>query len=199
MAILSPENVAILQKCLASGERCHIILDLDNTLISAIPYSSIEKHHRKLPLRSHNFGNDYIVFERPGVQKLLDYLFSKFIVSVWSAGSRDYVNFVVQRVISREGDRSRPRVPYIVLNHDHCVMSQQINSSTPKDLRFVWGNPRLQMRPDNTLIIDDLPAVYAAQPQNTIAIPAFDVEDPEQQFPDTALTQLMIEKLAVSS
>lgn len=181
--ILSPENAAILrQSCTRSRRRgaskaCHIILDLDNTIISAIPYSALTDKHRHLPYPYHSFDSDYVVFERPGAQRFLDFLFSRFVVSVWSAGSRDYVNFVVKNVISRDGVRQVPRSLYLVLNADHCEVSRSLlNPNTPKDLRFLWKNPQLSFSPENTLIIDDLPAVYMAQPSNCVAVPPFDVE-----------------------
>lgn len=199
MTILSQDNAAILQHCARQGLRCHIVLDLDNTLISAIPYHVITPQHRNLRLKSHAFGNDFIIFERPGVQRLLDYLFANYSVSVWSAGSRDYVNYVVQEVISRETSRPRPRVPFLVLNRDHCVASQQINPDSPKDLRFLWSNPHVPFEPETTLIIDDLPDVYRSQPSNTIAIPPFDLERQNIKDADTALSTLLGEMIHVTA
>jgi NLI interacting factor-like phosphatase len=199
--ILSLENARILKNSCRSqtkqqgGHKLgHIILDLDNTIISAIPYSALTEKHRHLPYQYHAFENDFVIFERPGVQRFLDFLFSNFIVSVWSAGSRDYVNFVVKSVITRDGQRQVPRSLYLVLNADHCEISRvAINPSTPKDLKFLWNNNQLSFSPENTLIIDDLPAVYSAQPSNCIAIPAFDVETSKGLVEDTVLAKLMDE------
>ena len=199
-SIMSFDNARILQntcqhaKQIGARKAGHIILDLDNTIISAIPYSSVTEKHRHLPYPYHSFDNDFVIFERPGAQRFLDFLFAYFVVSVWSAGSRDYVNFVVKSVITQEGRRQVPRSLYLVLNADHCDISRAtLNPNTPKDLRFLWNNPQLSFRPENTLIIDDLPAVYMAQPANCIAIPAFDVESPRGMVVDTALPKLIEE------
>ena len=38
----------------------------------------------------HDMDGYYIVFERPGLQEFLDYLFANYIVSVWTAATKDY-------------------------------------------------------------------------------------------------------------
>ena len=39
----------------------------------------------------------YKVFERPGLQEFLDYLFANFNVSVWTAASKSYALFIIDK------------------------------------------------------------------------------------------------------
>lgn len=176
-----------------TGGRINIILDLDNTLISSVPYHRIgntANSYRTLNLRHHVFDNSYVIYERPGVQSFLDFLFKHFDVSVWSAATKEYVMFIVDNIVcAKRGRRLK-----MVLHSEHCNMSRRINPDSPKDLRFIWNNPRIHgFTPDNTFIIDDLPAVHAAQPQHCIAVPEFDVERDVTGASDNVLPKLIVE------
>ena len=68
----------------------NIILDLDETLISAIEVQEMKsdkkmtenyKLRHKL-FKCHRMDNEYIITERPGVQEFLDFIFKNFNVSV---------------------------------------------------------------------------------------------------------------------
>lgn len=180
-----------------TGSRINIILDLDNTLISSVPYhriSNTANSYRTLHLRHHVFETSYVIYERPGVQTFLDFLFKNFDVSVWSAATKEYVMFIVDNIVcAKRGRRLK-----MVLHSEHCDMSRKINPRTPKDLRFLWHNPRIYgFTPDNTFIIDDLPAVFTAQPQHCIALPAFDVERDIAGAADNVLPKLTAEFAAI--
>lgn len=154
-----------------AGKRTNIILDLDNTIISSVKYSSISDEYRKIRAPHYIFNSEYIIFERPGTQRFLDFLFRHFDVSVWSAASKDYVHFIVNKVIARGR-----RVPKIVLHSEHCSQSSKMyNPNSPKDLRYIYDRfPGFNSA--NTFIIDDLDAVYDAQRDNCIHIFPFDIE-----------------------
>lgn len=173
-----------------TGGRVNIILDLDNTLISSVSYNRISNTYRTLNLKHHVFETSYVIYERPGVQAFLDFLFKNFDVSVWSAATKEYVMFIVDNIVcAKRGRRLK-----MVLHSAHCDMSRKINPHTPKDLRFIWHNPRIYgFTPDNTFIVDDLPAVFAAQPQHCIAVPAFDVERDVAGAADNVLPKLIAE------
>jgi TFIIF-interacting CTD phosphatase-like protein len=176
-----------------TGSRINIILDLDNTLISSVPYHRIgntANSYRTLNLKHHVFENSYVIYERPGVQNFLDFLFKHFDVSVWSAATKEYVMFIVDNIVcAKRGRRLK-----MVLHSAHCDMSRRINPHSPKDLRFIWNNPRIHgFTHHNTFIIDDLPAVHAAQPQHCIAVPEFDVERDVAGASDNVLPRLMAE------
>ena len=64
--------------------KLNIILDLDQTLISSEEIHLLKKSHKKKMdlFNNKNLDDQYIVFERPGLQSFLDYLFENFNVSV---------------------------------------------------------------------------------------------------------------------
>lgn len=163
-----------------------IVLDLDNTLISAVTQQDIEQHWEKLPEihrknmvmkipRTSILDNEYIVFQRPYLQGFLDYLFENFNVSVWSAASKDYVETIVNNVILFDPSRT---LDY-VLNYNHCILSQQIGSKGFKNLSVLWAlSDNDRYFPSNTILIDDLPGVSADNPRHHLLIPRFDILKP---------------------
>ena len=76
----------------------NILLDLDQTCISAESLDGDEpefnyqnpKHLKKAQkYRYEDMDGYYMVFERPGLQEFLDFLFKNFNVSIWTAASKD--------------------------------------------------------------------------------------------------------------
>lgn len=65
----------------------------------------------------------YIVFERPHLQEFLDFLFSNFKVSVWSAATKDYVLFVINNIIYR--DHPERKLEWIFFD-EHCSTSKKL-------------------------------------------------------------------------
>lgn len=193
MIVVQQNILDIVKYCKSHRTRCNVFLDLDNTLISSVSYQEINKHVRNnTTLKYHTYDNQYIIFERPYLQQFLDFLFSNFNVSVWSAATKDYVMFIVNNIICTKPNRHIK----MILHSDHCEMSRSINAHTPKDLRFVFYKIS-DYSPYNTFIIDDLLPVYSAQPNNCISIPAFDIDKPDTN--DSALKNIIIELKQVMS
>jgi TFIIF-interacting CTD phosphatase-like protein len=150
----------------------NVILDLDNTVIYSIPCEKLPKnennHHHSMTF--HKMDDDYYVFERPGLQDFLDWLYDNYNISVWSAASPDYVEFIVKNVIEKNG-----RKIDFVLNSDNCEQCQEIfGDKHIKNLKMLWNIHDLYgFGPLNTLIIDDLKMVCKVQPNNSIQIKSF--------------------------
>ena len=75
------------------NKKGHIILDLDQTLISAEPseeYNFAKNREKSKKFVFHDMDGYYVVFERPGLQSFLTYLFDNFNVSIWTAASKRY-------------------------------------------------------------------------------------------------------------
>src|SRR5690606_6470295 len=168
-----------------NGQKCNVILDLDNTLVSAIEYQKLNNIYRNTNLKYHILDKSFIIFERPYVQRFLDFLFKNFNVSIWSAGTKDYVLFIIKNVIQT----SPSRKIHTILHYDHCVMSSKFYPDTPKDLRFLY-NIIKGYKSSNTFIIDDLDEVYISQPSNCIQVPRFDLESEPHSIGDNALAIL---------
>lgn len=170
-------------------EKPNIFLDLDQTLISAESTSSDEfdwKKYRKKTkkIKYKNMEGYYIVFERPGLQNFLDFLFSNFNVSVWTAASKDYALFIIEKIILR-GKKERS-IDWVFFSY-HCDISKNIKSGT-KDLRIIWENYKIpNYNKNNTVIIDDYDEVYTTQPDNCIIAFPFEFTDSNSENDDFLL------------
>jgi TFIIF-interacting CTD phosphatase-like protein len=152
-----------------------VVLDLDNTLIYSIPMIKgfpkkfTKKKSYLNQMNTHKMNDDFIVFERPGLQKFLSWLFKNFNVIVWSAASPDYVEFIVKNII----EKKNRKVEY-VLNSENCQDSQRIfGDKHIKNLKLLWDVHDLPLGPHTTLIIDDLKMVKGIQPHNALQIKSF--------------------------
>ena len=80
----------------------YFVLDLDQTLISAEPAEEYDFSKNKSKAKQfvfHDMDGYYVVFERPGLQPFLTYLFDNFNVSIWTAASKDYALFIIEKII----------------------------------------------------------------------------------------------------
>jgi len=155
----------------------NIVLDLDQTLISAesIDAETTAENFVKYLTKAHLFkfivfDMNYIIFERPGLQNFLDYLFKNFNVSVWTAATKDYALFIAEKIII--AGRPERKLDSILFS-EQCNYSIFIGAGMKnlKLLSDVYGLSNYKM--DNTIIIDDLPTVISAQPNNSILIRPF--------------------------
>lgn len=172
-------------------KRIHILLDLDNTLISSI---SKEEEEEMLKPRMKLFTwkemeGYYKIFERPGLQEFLDFLFENFNVSVWTAASKSYALFIIENFILVKKNR---RLQYIFFSH-HCKHSKKIKR-TQKSIEMLVDEYKLEEFGKNTYILDDHPEVFDAQPNKCLHIKAFEFTD-RKSFEDNELEQDILPKL----
>jgi TFIIF-interacting CTD phosphatase-like protein len=162
----------------------YAVLDLDKTLISAVPSEDFEWDNpqvmeKALEFELWNMHGYYLVFERPGLQEFLDYLFKNFKVLVWSAATREYVLFVVNKVILKPDPTRKLEC---ILFKDHCELSKRLYNGNIKDLRLLWEKAGFRdINRNNSWIVDDLPEVYHAQPRNTIKTKPFEFSNPDSE------------------
>jgi TFIIF-interacting CTD phosphatase-like protein len=162
-----------------------IVLDLDATLIHSRDqdndqsYSGLSKFDK-----FHTMSNDYLVVERPHLQKFLDYLFNNFDnVIVWTAASKEYAEFIIDRCIIKP--KSRPLDWYFFSYH--CDMSDDKYGST-KDLKLLTDFFKLDdCSKNNIMIIDDYDNVFDGNPNKCIIAPEFDSEEKESYKDDFLL------------
>ena len=153
----------------------NVILDLDNTLIYAEPVEDMNDEIEKKSkyFKYHDMDGYYVVFERPGVQEFLDYLFENYNVSVWTAATKNYALFVIKNVILNKPER---HLDYIFFYY-HCAVSRRIYDCDKK-LDLLWEWFKLEgYNKDNTIIIDDNDDVISSNPKNSIQIEKFDVKN----------------------
>lgn len=172
--------------------KINILLDLDNTLISSLAKHEEKQIHRPRmkQFKWKNMEGVYKVFERPGLQDFLDFLFSNFNVSVWTAASKSYALFIIDEFILTKPNRI---LDYIFFSH-HCKRSKKIKS-TQKSLELLKDEFNLlNYNINSTYIIDDHPEVYACQPNQCIQIKAFEFTE-RQSYNDTELEKTIKPKL----
>jgi TFIIF-interacting CTD phosphatase-like protein len=149
----------------------HVFLDLDQTLISAEATDELNIDENREKMKKfvfHNMDDYYIVFERPGLQPFLTYLFNNFNVSVWTAASKDYALFVIDKVVI--ANNANRKLDYVFFSY-HCDLSEQLSPQNgTKDLSVLWNTYGLEgYNKDNTVIIDDYVGdVHKVQPENCI-------------------------------
>ena len=147
---------------------------MDQTLISAeaadeYDYKMNMEKAKKFEFR--DMDGYYIVFERPGLQEFLDYLFANFNVSVWTAASKDYALFVVEKIILK--DKPNRHLDWIFFAY-HCDLSKKLKNGS-KDLSMLWDEYKIPgYGQDNTVIIDDYDEVHQTQPKNCILAAPFE-------------------------
>jgi TFIIF-interacting CTD phosphatase-like protein len=169
----------------------NIVLDLDNTLLSAVPLEDFpwgeESKQKAIKFEIHNMEDYYIVFERPYLQEFLDYIFENFEVSIWSAASKNYVLFIIENIILINSKRKLKNIFFSY----HCTLSKKMFNGGIKKLDMLWDVFKLRdYTSKNTIIIDDLPKVKKIQPCNCYSIHPFEFTDEDSEC-DTELKKLI--------
>jgi TFIIF-interacting CTD phosphatase-like protein len=149
----------------------NIVLDIDETLIlSLLTPSDINSVDLTNPDNYNNLSLIFIdkspiyVFLRPYCQSFLRFCFKYFDkVIVWSAGSSEYVNAVVNKLFYGIGR------PYRVYDRSFC--ENTITGYTKPLSKLIKEIPSLSL--SNTIIVDDKISNFDKNPSNGILIPAY--------------------------
>jgi TFIIF-interacting CTD phosphatase-like protein len=172
----------------------NIILDLDQTIISAEAteeYNFEKNKDKAKKFKYHNMDSYYIVFERPGLQKFLNFLFSNFNVSVWTAASKDYALFIIEKIII--ANKKNRKLDWVFFSY-HCDISKRLKSGT-KDLQVIWEDFDIPgYSKDNSVILDDYDEVFKTQKNNCIIAHPFEFTDKNSEN-DNFLEKLQPELL----
>lgn len=171
----------------------YLILDLDQTLISGEPMEDLDlrKYKNKSKLfDSANMDGYYMIYSRPYLQEFLDYVFKNFNVTVWTAASKDYALFIIEKIILK--DKPERKLDFIFFSY-HCELSKRLKKYT-KSLCMLWDTYKLLGYTEkNTVIIDDFVAdVHKCQPNNCIIAPPFEFTKPDSEK-DTFLKDIIPE------
>jgi len=174
-------------------KKINIFLDLDQSIISGEIlqeedeedeeeiYDIESNKHKAINFDFHNMENYYVIFGRPGLQKFLDYLFQNFNVSVWTAASKDYALFIIDKLVLAE--RPERKLDYVFFSY-HCKISNKLKNGS-KDLSILWDIYKLPgYTKQNTYILDDYDEVYNTQPENTLIAPPFYFTDGNSEEDD---------------
>jgi len=172
-------------------QKKNLILDLDETLISAISESEYEHSNhdnKKKKFKYKNMDSYYTVFYRPNLDKFLRYIFKNFNVSVYTAASKDYALFIIENIILN--NIKNRKLDYIFFSY-HCDISKKLKNGI-KDLSILWDIYKLKgYNKYNTIIIDDNPEVKKTG--YCIQVPEFNFLDDNSEKDSYLLT--LIDKL----
>lgn len=167
--------------------KLNLVLDLDNTLISSISINEMKRisniKNRKLDFKV--MEKYYNVYYRPHLKKFLDYAFKNFHITIWTAASRDYATFIIDNILMEPShpNLSPKRQLKMFLYDDNCDQSQEFyDNRSPKDLRYLYNFEGYH--PCNTIIMDDLPDVYDANPKQTLSAVYFDAKKKDSDKDD---------------
>ena len=170
----------------------NIVLDLDQTIISAEPLEefNLSKYNDKIKSHKEKWGENsvadmdgyYIVFSRPYLQEFLDYIFENFNVVIWTAATKDYALFIIKHLILGYDIKTQTykypnrKIDFIFFSY-HCEWSEYERKYT-KELCMIWDKHQLPgYSQSNTVIIDDYKAdVHKCQPNNCIIARAFKIK-----------------------
>lgn len=152
-----------------------ILLDLDQTLISAEATDEIDfskYKHKEGKFRVDNMDGYYMVYSRPHLQEFLDYLFKNFNVTIWTAASKDYALFIVDKIILN--NQPERKLDFIFFSY-HCDLSKK-NKKYSKELCMLWDIHKIPgYSYKDTVILDDYKAdVHKCQPNNCIIATPFE-------------------------
>jgi hypothetical protein len=177
-----------------SNKKFNIILDLDQTVISGEPTDEFDFKNNIKKQNKFKFEpmeDYYIIFERPHLQKFLDFIFKNFNVSIWTAASKDYALFIIEKILLRS--KKNRKIDYIFFSY-HCSVSKKLKKKETKSLSILWDFYKIKgYNQNNTFILDDYHEdVYSNQKSNCILAPPFEFthDDSDQ---DKFLKNLIID------
>ena len=173
-------------------KKVNFVLDLDLTLICAEAleeYDKIKYKDKAKKFKYENMEDYYIIFQWPFLQEFLTYIFTHFNVSDWTAASKDYALFIIDKIIIK--NKIERKIHWIFFNY-HCDRSKK-NKNGTKDLSMLWDFYKIKtFTKYNTIILDDYSEVYKTQPNNTIIAKEFQFYD-KNSNKDSFLQKLIIE------
>jgi hypothetical protein len=125
-----------------------VILDLDETIISAIEMNELHNVPHPEKFHSVNLEDIYQVFERPGLQQFLDILFDKYRVGVWTAAGLTYGLFIIKNFIVK--DKEDRNLEFFMWD-DHCTYSYRTSKGQAKCIKLL--DPLFKY--NNVVLLDD--------------------------------------------
>jgi hypothetical protein len=173
-----------------------VVLDIDMTLIHSVPYA-ICRHSQPRDERHLSDDNKLVIYKRPHANALLNYLLTTegYYVGVFSAGTRDWVDYVLQRVF-----QIPLRSFYFISAQENCTRTP--NRAYPnciqlhKDLNPVWNDTTstdLGLTRRSTIMVDDRRDGVIMQPRNALFVTPFNVLDDPLYYADDVFCQILLQ------
>lgn len=149
-----------------------IVLDLDQTLLCTVPkkhiINELNRSNTTLQLQYIDSMFDHITYIRPHLFTFLDYVFSHFDVSIFTAAMEIYAENIVEKLFSNY------HLDKVLTNQDYvdCL----VDTGKYKAIEYI--QKRIPgYTSENTVIIDDSPQVAYSNPHNILSIKPFEIID----------------------
>lgn len=158
----------------------HVLLDLDETIIcsthSGFPLET--KNYERVKHLTHYINEPFMIFERPHLQDFLDYLFSHYKVSVFTASSKDYCLFIINKFLLNKPERN---IEFVFFSY-HCEISEKRYAGNNKRLNILKDFDLQDTFPlDSIILIDDRQDWAIEQPDLVINVKPFNIEEPDSE------------------
>lgn len=175
---------------LKKSQKLNLVLDLDATLICSVEPHKVNKEKKKYSkLESANMDDYYVVFERPYLDQFLDYIFKHYNVSIWTAASKDYAIFIIDKILLK--NKTDRKLDWIFTSYHTKISEKKVDHS--KSLKLLKELYKLDdYTLDNTIILDDNEEVFSKQKKNCIPAKPFDYKT-KYPYKDTFLIDLIKE------
>ncbi len=110
----------------------NVLLDIDETLLRYVKKDIWEQIPNRMEFGT-IFFKEYVFMLRPNIREFLNYLFSKFNVSIWTWGCAEYAH-IVSNILTH----GQPQKFKDILSLEDAEIASIINETGGKDLRYLW-------------------------------------------------------------
>ena len=110
----------------------NVLLDIDDTLLRFMKKDIWEQIPNRMDFIT-LFYKDCVFMLRPNIIAFLNFLFSKYNVSIWTWGSADYAEIVSNLLTDGQPHKFKD-----ILSLEDSEIASVINETGGKDLRYIW-------------------------------------------------------------
>lgn len=138
-----------------------VLLDVNGLLI--------DKYHKidvKDDIYDFRTQNNYYIYKRPYLNIFLDFIFTHFLVGIWSSMNKETTEDVLSNILSDEQFKQL----LIVYTQEDCDVKGYFENGKPiylKNLNKIWNKKKFEKYKLNTLLIDDSPYKSVLNPEYT--------------------------------
>jgi hypothetical protein len=168
--------------------KMNLILDLDDTLINTFNFNFYNNKNIEI-----NNGNDStisilhlpnflgLVYIRPYLFEFLEYAFTNFNISIWTASTTIYCKEILKIILSDSQFSkaivilARDNNNYVDIKTNKIYKDVIRNNIIQKPLDLLWNDKQLSeiFTKENTLIIDNNSQILIENPHNSLIIKEF--------------------------
>ena len=146
----------------------NIILDIDETLI----------HCKLKQPQRYDFEfiidkTKYYVIYRPFLKEFINFIFKRFdTINIWTAATQDYAHKIILKILNEHLEDKK-----LISSKFKCFFTRkQVSQDGTKELDKIFKNAcsiKLNILPENTIMIDDKKYVFNKNTGNGLIIPGF--------------------------